>query len=159
MAAPVLLDTGFLISLSTPSRRNHQVAVDYFREALRVGVTMLVPTLVVAEFERRQRLSDLGLANFRVLPFNFVDAQVAAVLAESRGAAGPADRVCFATDYKIVAQAKTSGAVAILTEDKNTLAPFVDDMRSRGLVQAFAILLDDGFKPANLITPGAPPLL
>lgn len=160
MTRPILLDTSFLITYADPSRQHHLVAKHYFREAIRLQVPMLLSTLVVAEFERRQALSTLGLANFRVLPFNFDDGQEAAKLAEElfpKDAEN--DRVCLAADVKIVAQAKRAGAAAILTEDSKSMAKYIDGLRAKGLLDCYAVLTKDGFDPVRLVSPASPGLL
>ena len=156
---PVMLDTSFLIAYSDPSRAHHAVAKAYFREAIRLSLPLLLSTLVVAEFERKQPLSDLGLRNFRVVPFNFDDGQEAARLAEElfpKDAEN--DRVCLAADVKIVAQAKRAGAAVILTEDHKTMAKYVDGLRDKGLIDCYPILTKDGFDAAKLTNPAAPGL-
>ncbi len=156
---PIMLDTSFLIAYADPGRAHHAVARQYFREAIRLQLPLLLSTLVVAEFERRQSLSTLGLGNFRVLPFNFDDGQEAARLAE---ALFPKDaeneRVCLAADVKIVAQAKRAGAAVILTEDHKSMAKYVDGLRDKGLIDCYPILTRDGFDAGRLVSPGSPGL-
>lgn len=156
---PVMLDTSFLIAYADPNRQHHAVARAYFREAIRLNVPLLLSTLVVAEFERRQSLSDLGLRNFRVLPFNFDDGQETARLAEQFFPKDPEnDRVCLTTDVKILAQAKRAGAAIILTEDYKTMAKYADGLRGLGLIDCYPILTRDGFDAARLANPVAPGL-
>ena len=154
-----MLDTSFLIAYSDPSRTHHSVAKAYFREAIRLNLPLLLSTLVVAEFERRQALSTLGLRNFRVVPFNFDDGQEAARLAEKlfpKDAEN--DRVCLAADVKIVAQAKRAGAAVILTEDHKSMAKYVDGLRDQGLIDCYPVLTKDGFDAAKLVSPATPSL-
>lgn len=157
---PVMLDTSFLIAYADPDREHHSVAKAYFREAIRLNLPLLLSTLVVAEFERKQPLSDLGLRNFRVVPFNFDDGQEAARLAEQLFPKdADNDRVCLAADVKIVAQAKRAGAVVILTEDQKTMAKYVDGLRDKGLVDCYPVLTKDGFDAGRLTNPASPGLL
>jgi hypothetical protein len=154
-----MLDTSFLITYSDPTRAHHAVAKAYFREAIRLNLPLLLSTLVVAEFERKQPLSDLGLRNFMVVPFNFDDGQAAARFAEQlfpKDAEN--DRVCLAADVKIVAQAKRAGARIILTEDHKSMAKYVDGLRGKGLIDCYPILTKDGFDAAKLTNPAAPGL-
>ena len=91
-----MLDTSFLIAYADPGRAHHAAARQYFREAIRLQLPMFLSTLVVAEFERKQSLSTLGLGNFRVMPFNFDDGQEAARLAEALSPKdSDDDRVCL----------------------------------------------------------------
>jgi hypothetical protein len=120
---------------------------------------LLLSTLVVAEFERKEPLSDLGLPNFRVVPFNFDDGQEAARLAEElfpKDAEN--DRICLAADVKIVAQAKRASAAVILTEDRRSMAKYVDGLREKGLIDCYPVLTEDGFDAAKLTDPASPGL-
>jgi hypothetical protein len=56
----VLLDTSFLICLSSPCRPHHSLATEYFRRFIGAGVTMHLSTIVISEYEVRQRVTDLG---------------------------------------------------------------------------------------------------
>lgn len=156
---PVVLDTSFLIACTNPARANHEIALSYFREAIRQSVPLFLSSIVVAEYERRQKISDLGLNNFMILPFNFDDGREAAVLAEALSpGSGAGARVCLAADIKIIAQAKRVGAVAMLTEDKTTMASYIDQLRGGGFVSFHAVLTEDGFDAARLSNPAAPGL-
>lgn len=159
-ARPIMLDTSFLIAYADPDRTHHAVARQYFREAIRLQLPLLLSTLVVAEFERRQALSTLGLGNFRVAPFNFDDGQEAARLAEALFPKdADNDRVCLAADVKIVAQAKRAGAAVILTEDHKSMAKYVDGLRDKGLIDCYPVLTRDGFDAGRLVNPASPGLL
>jgi predicted nucleic acid-binding protein len=153
----VVLDTSFLISYASVARTNHVIARKYFDELIRTGVPMLLPTVVVAEFERRQSLATLGLGNFRILPFNFDDALEAANLAEAIRPSSD-DRLCLAADVKIIAQAKLRGARAVLTEDAKTMAAYIDELRHAGKVTFHPILLAGGFDASLIQDPAAPEL-
>ena len=154
-----MLDTSFLIAYADPSREHHSVAKAYFREAIRIQLPLLLSTLVVAEFERRQSLSTLGLGNFRVLPFNFDDGQEAARLAEALiPKDAEDDRICLAADVKIMAQAKRAGAGIILTEDHKSMAKYVDRLRENSVMDCYAILTRDGFDAGRLVDPSSPSL-
>lgn len=159
-ARPIMLDTSFLIAYADPGRAHHAAARQYFREAIRLQLPMFLSTLVVAEFERKQSLSTLGLGNFRVMPFNFDDGQEAARLAEALSPKdSDDDRVCLAADVKIMAQAKRAGAVVILTEDHKSMAKYVDRLRDKGQIDCYPVLMKDGFDAGRLINPASPGLL
>lgn len=157
---PVMLDTSFLIAYADPTRPKHSVAKQYFREAIRLQIPLLLSTLVVAEFERRQPLSDLGLGNFRIVPFNFDDGQEAAKFAETLSPTDDDDdRVCLAADVKIIAQAKRANAVAVLTEDEKSMAKYIDRLRGKGLIDCHPVLTKDGFDAGKLVNPASPGLV
>lgn len=156
---PVMLDTSFLITYTDPARRHHSIARDYFREAIRLDIPMLLSSIVVAEFERRQLVSSLGMKNFRIVPFNFDDGQEAARLANAlfpKDATN--DRVSLLADVKIIAQAKRANAVAILTEDADSMAKYIDGLRGAGHIDCHAVLNKDGFDSGRLISPSSPGL-
>jgi predicted nucleic acid-binding protein len=115
----VLLDTSFLICLSTPSRPHHAAARQYFRRFIDEGVTMHLSTIVISEFEVRQRIIDLGLANFIVLPFNFEDALVTARISETLFAAREASdaRNAVKDDAKLLGQCIVGGVSHFATDD------------------------------------------
>jgi len=73
MVDGAVLDTGFFISLVDGNRPCHEAARGYYRHFLENGITMFLPTVVVAEFAIKQPIADLPLRNFRVLPFNLDD--------------------------------------------------------------------------------------
>lgn len=157
---PIMLDTSFLIAYADPTRAHHAVARQYFREAIRLQLPMLLSALVVAEFERKQALSTLGLGNFRVMPFNFDDGQEAARLANELFPKDVEnDRICLAADVKIVAQAKRAGAAVLLTEDRKSMTKYVDGLRAKGLIDCYPILTEDGFDAGRLVNPASPGLL
>lgn len=156
---PIMLDTSFLIAYADPNREHHLVARAYFREAIRQRLPMLLSSIVVAEFERKMPLSPLGLHNFRVLPFNFDDGQEAARLAEELSPTDDGDdRLCLGADLKIMAQAKRTKAVAILTEDRKTMAKYMDRLRDNGGFDCHAVLTKDGFDAGKLTNPASPGL-
>jgi len=156
---PVMLDTSFLITYADPTRPHHGIAKNYFREAVRLQIPMLLSSIVVAEFERKQQISTLGLKNFRVLPFNFDDGQEAARLANAlfpKDATN--DRVALLADVKIIAQAKRANAIAVLTEDADSMAKYIDGLRDAGHIDCHAVLNKDGFDSGRLVSPSSPGL-
>ena len=156
---PVMLDTSFLIAYADSNREHHEVAKAYFREAIRLQIPMLLSSLVVAEFERKMPVSPLGLHNFRVLPFNFDDGQEAARLGEVLSPRdGGDDRLCLAADVKLMAQAKRTRTVTILTEDGSTLGKYLDRLRNGGHIDCYPVLTKDGFDAGRLVSPGSPGL-
>ncbi|SDC19461.1 hypothetical protein SAMN05216345_101878 [Cupriavidus sp. YR651] len=147
----VLLDTSFLICLSTPSRTNHQTAKTYYQNFIARGVTMFLSTIVISEFEVRQRVTDLDLHNFIVKPFNYDDACTAGRLFE-RGFAAKApgdDRVAVKDDIKLLAQCMTGGIEHFITDD-GPCTRRVAALRSTGTVASLphAICIQDPFSDA-----------
>lgn len=144
----VLLDTSFLICLSNPSRPNHQTAKSYYQRFIAHGATMFLSTIVVSEFEVRQRVTDIGLHNFVVKPFNIDDAVAAGRLFE-RGFATRApgdDRVAVKDDIKLLAQCMTAGIGHFITDDA-ACARRVQALRTTGRIAALphAISIQEPF--------------
>ena len=159
MSRPVLLDTSFLIAYSDPIRPSHNAARHYLFEARRAGIPLLLSTIVVAEFERRQEVKTLGLSNFQILPFNFEDAQAAAKLADKILPFSTGDnRKCLAADVKIIAHAQRSNAAVLLTEDRKTMAKYINALRALNVMDCYPVLPADGFDAARLSTPAVPSL-
>lgn len=140
------VDTSFLITLANANRPNHAVARSYFRHSLELGLPLYLSTLVAAEFERRQPIADVGLQNFIVLPLNLPEAATAARLTNALERDDADHRGSVLVDFLLLAQAHDNGAVAILTEDRKTLAKYCNR------------LLEDGFDPEQLVDPPNPGL-
>lgn len=120
----VLVDTSFLISYATPSRKHHADAVAYFKEFVVRGVTMHLSTVVISEFHVRQSITALGLKNFQVVPFNIEHAIAAAKLTDAAHAENEddLDRVLLKDDVKLLAQCELQGIGHFITEDRKCLA-------------------------------------
>ncbi|MDZ7863361.1 hypothetical protein [Acidovorax sp.] len=119
-----LLDTSFLISLSNPDRAQHPVALRYFKEMLVRGTVMHLSTIVIAEYEVRQRITDLGLQNFIVQPFN-IDHGIAAAslfMPFRQAHAAGYDRVAIKDDTKLLAQCELLGIGHYVTGDSKCCA-------------------------------------
>jgi hypothetical protein len=143
-----LLDTSFLITLASAARANHSMAVRYFRAFIEHGVPMYLSTIVISEFEVRQRIRDLGLNNFIVVPFNIDHAIAAASLTDS-GLQHRADgqgRATVKDDVKLIAQCELGGISHFFTDDGRCCA-WLENMRrahsNRKL--PFGVDLDSGF--------------
>jgi len=147
----VLLDTSFLICLSTPSRPNHRTAKSYYRSFITHGVTMFLSTIVISEFEVRQRITDLELHNFIVKPFNIEDAIAAGRLFEQGFATKmpSEDRVAVKDDIKLLAQCMTAGIGHFISDDA-ACARRVTALRTMGRVASlpYAICTQESFSDA-----------
>jgi len=143
-----LVDTSFLISLADPDRPNHDTAKSYLREALHRGVPLYLSAIVASEFQVRQAVTDLPLRNFVILPFNIDHAMTAGLLMRGfdRDAADRRDVV--KEDIKLIAQAICESITHILTEDKRTLAKYVQRFNAAGQSAIQTILLVEGFDAA-----------
>lgn len=153
-----LVDTSFLISLTSSTRKNHAVAQAYYKHAINSGVRLYLSTVAVAEFCRKQPLADLPLKNFLILPFNLDDATKAAALCEHLSRPSPDARACIVADFKLIAQAATINCSVILTEDEKTMHQYCERLRHDGKISCFSIVLEHGFNPDSFDNPGAPRL-
>lgn len=152
----ICVDTSFLITFADPSRSNHPVAVEYFRHCVGNGHMLCLSTLVVAEFEVKQPISDLPLGNFHILPFNFRHAVESANYHRQIKGSEPVDeanRSVVRNDLKILAQAQIEECSIILTEDANTLTRWAERLHGSDLCRVSSILLKDGFRPDELKNP------
>ncbi|MCB1606059.1 MAG: PIN domain-containing protein [Xanthomonadales bacterium] len=147
MTTAFLLDTSFLITLVDDRRPRHDVARKYFEQALANGAVMFVSSLALAEFARKQAVTDLPLSALRVLPFNIDHAIASGGLASAMMPLRDPDdeRATVLTDLKLIAQADCERIPHILTEDRRTLAKYVDRARTEGVSQCRAVVLADGF--------------
>jgi len=152
----ICVDTSFLISFADPSRPNHPTAVEYFRHCVGNGHMLCLSTLVVAEFEVGQPVTDLPIGHFHILPFNFRHAVESANYHRQIKGTAPVDeanRSVVRNDLKILAQAQIEECSIILTEDANTLTRWADRLRSSDHCRVSSLLLKDGFRPDELKNP------
>lgn len=156
--ARLLVDTSYLISFADPSRRHHRAPVQWFRHGVEHGLVLELSTLVAAEFEVGQPITDLPLQNFHILPFNLPHARKAAALLKAlrselirRDVADRRD--CVINDLKILGQAVAEGIDFVLTEDENTLAKFARRLEAGGHSSTRILLLKNGFDPGLLENP------
>ena len=121
----VLCDTGFLIRLNQPQDELHANARGYLKNLLANGHVLYVSTIALAEYAVRDKLENLPMRYFRVLPFNIDHAQKAGEFAGivfSQRDQIPAEitqRVIIPNDTKMFAQADVTTAIThYLTADK-----------------------------------------
>lgn len=144
----VLLDTSFLITFVDPNRPLHEVAHQYFRECVRRRVPMYLSTIAISEFEVKQRITDLPLRNFNVLPFNIEHAvQCGARFASTARDTGD-NRSVFKDDMKLIGQCDVEDITHILTEDQNTLVKYLCRIHPGVFKPTKAVLLSCGFDSA-----------
>lgn len=146
----ILLDTSFLISLADSGRPNHAVAKRYLTECLSRGVPLYMSTIVASEFQVKQAVNDLPLRNFIVLPFNIDHAMRTGILMRGFQRDDGDDRAAVKDDVKLIAQADCESISHVLTEDKNTLAKYLERLRQAGACNVRPIVLADGFDAAWL---------
>ena len=152
----ICVDTSFLITFADPTRPNHSVAVDYFRHCVGNGHMLCLSTLVVAEFEVGQPITDLPLGHFQIVPFNFRHAVVSASFHRQIKGADPVDeasRIVVRNDLKILAQAEIEECSIILSEDANTLTRWAERLKNSNQCRVSSILLKDGFRADELRNP------
>ena len=145
MAAGVVLDTSFLITLADSSRAHHQAARQYWRFFAEQGVPLFLPTIVVSEFCIKQALPTEIIRACVVLPFNWEDALKAASLDFTRFNRTDGSRDALKDDVKIIAQAMTRESAWIITDDTQSLFKYADELRQAGQASFCPIKLDDGF--------------
>ncbi len=143
-----LVDTSFLISFADPQRPHHKVAKSYFREALQRGVPIYFSAIAASEFQVKQAVTDLPLRNFVVLPFNFDHAMTAGLLMRLLDRDAGDRRDVVKDDVKLIAQAVCESVSHVLTEDRRTLARYVQRFNDAGQSALKTILLVEGFDAA-----------
>jgi predicted nucleic acid-binding protein len=153
----VSLDTSFLISFADPERRNHCVAVEYFRHCVAKRIPMWISVVAAGEFEVGQPVSDLPLQSFRIQPYNLTHAIRAAALFRAlrqNTIPAPGDsRPIIVNDLKIIAQAEEDQIPVILTEDASTLSRSAKRLQLCGAASVRTLLLTEGFTPGRLENP------
>lgn len=121
----VLCDTGFLIRLNQPHEELHANARGYLKNLLANGHVLYVSTIALAEYAVRDKIENLPMKYFRVLPFNIDHAQKAGEFAGivfSQRDQMPAEitqRVIIPNDTKMFAQADVTLSIThYLTADQ-----------------------------------------
>ena len=144
-----LVDTSFLISLVKPEEANHGAAKSYYKGCLERQVPLYLSTIVISEFAVRQAVTDLGLRNYFVLPFN-IDHAIKAGQLWSLIDRVPADpRVVVKDDIKLIAQCACEDGIShVLTGDDRTLAKYLRRLAAAGQLAALPIVLAAGFDEA-----------
>lgn len=127
-----LIDTSFLISFADPTRPHHAAATAYFREALQCDVPLYFSAIAASEFQVKQAVTDLPLRNFIVLPFNFDHAMTAGLLMRQLNRETGDRRDVVKDDVKLIAQAVCESVSHVLTEDRQTLAKYVQRFNDTG---------------------------
>ena len=141
----LLVDTSFLISLADPTKPHHLIAASYFKEALSNGVPIYLSSIVASEFHVKQPVSDLGLRNFVVLPFNIDHALRCGDLMKHLNRDAGDDRVAVKDDMKLIAQCSCDEISHLITTDERTLAKYLGRFNVLKLVTTRVILLSNGF--------------
>jgi predicted nucleic acid-binding protein len=144
----ILVDTSFLISFADPNRKHHAIAVQYFREALRLGAPLYLSVIAISEFQVKQAVDDLPMRNFEVLPFNHDHAVKAGLLMRDLHHDAGDNRQGVKDDIKLIAQADCESLTHILTEDAQSLVKYLRRFNDAGRCQVKSILLADGFDAA-----------
>ena len=145
MAAGIVLDTSFLITLANPDRANHPTARKYWRHVTEQAIRIYLPTIVVSEFCIKQEIQPEILRACVVLPFNWDDAIQAAALDFSKMPRGDTPRDALKDDVKIIAQAIVKDAALVITDDTRSFYKFAQELKAVGTVKFRTIKLDDGF--------------
>jgi len=148
MAAGVLIDTSFLITLADRNRKNYDAARRYWRHFLDNRIPIFLSTVVVSEFYIKQEIPQEMLRCCVVLPFNWDDALRAAKLDWTRARPPDVPRDAVKDDIKIIPQAAVAEAEFVITDDTESFYRYCEAFKQAGDVQFKAIKLDDGFDRA-----------
>lgn len=158
MTKGILIDTCTLVSYVDEKQPHHNVARQYVQHAISSGIPIYLSGLVVAEFSRRQDITDIGLNNFVPAPFNVPDGILAGNFAEIAKRDDGDNRSAVLVDIMLAAQAHRLQLPAILTDDVNTLAKYLERLNKLKATDVRAILTTEGFDPNLLLDPTAPGL-
>ncbi len=150
MAAGVVLDTSFLITLADATRAHHDAARSYWQHFTEHGLPIYLPTIVVSEFCIRQEIPPDILRACVVLPFNWDDAMKAAQLDFPRFNREGESRDALKDDVKIIAQTIIKDAAMVITDDTRTFFKFAQQLVQASTATFRPIKLEDGFDLAFL---------
>lgn len=149
MAAGVVLDTSFLITLADSTRAHHGIAVQYWKWFLEHGIPILLPTIVVSEFYRKQAIPPEILRSCVVLPFNWDDALKAAELDLSAFDRQGEPRDSLKDNIKILAQAVIKDSAFVISDDVKTFLAYAARMVQEGNAGFRPIAIDEEFDAAH----------
>ena len=149
----ILLDTSFLIQLTNSDAPEHMAAQTYFGLARSKKIGLYLSPLVLAEFEVKQCLSPEIRAALIPAIFDLLDGKHAAEFQKAINRDSEDQREMVRVDSMLMAQAHARQLVAILTNDKKTLAKHLERLRAQNLTHVHAIVLSDGFEEARLLNP------
>jgi hypothetical protein len=148
MAAGVLIDTSFLITLAGKGRPHHETARRYWRHFLENQTPIFLSTIVVSEFCIKQEIPPDMLRCCVVSPFNWDDALRAAKLDWKRLRPAGVERDALKDDIKIIAQAARFDVEFVITDDAESFYRYCKTFKDAGDVSFKAIKLEDGFDRA-----------
>jgi predicted nucleic acid-binding protein len=148
MAAGVVLDTSYLITLADEARDHHAAARRYWIHFTENAIPIFLPTIVVSEFSVKQQIPRGILRSCVVLPFNWDDAIRAASLDFNRERQADESRDALKDDVKILGQAAVRDAAYVITDDTKSFYRFGKRMEADGSATFLTIKLEDGFDPA-----------
>ncbi|MBT9449965.1 PIN domain-containing protein [Akkermansia glycaniphila] len=149
----IMLDTCCLISLFDETKPDHSTAAQYVQLAIERDITLVVSSIVVAEYAFKGNPLDIiesGL--FELEAFNTVHACAAAQLMQctldtSQVQRDKTDgRRVIINDTKIIGQAEAGNVDFILTSDYRTMTRCMHGLTSTGNISVRPILLQDGFQ-------------
>jgi hypothetical protein len=148
MAAGVLIDTSFLITLAGKDRPHCDIARRYWKYFLENGIPIFLSTIVVSEFQIRQQIPPDMLRRCVVLPFNWDHAVFAAKLDWTRTRPPGVERSALKDDVKIIAQAAVADAQFVITDDAASFYRYCTSFKEAGQIHFKTIKLEDGFDRA-----------
>ena len=124
----VCLDTSFLITLCSQERLLHSVAEQFFQYWLKNGFPLFLPAVCLAEFLVRDEYVPAYILNkVNVLSFDSESAVLAGAIQRRRLSVDVQNtpRPALKDDIKIIATAAHNYLLGIVTEDKDSMAPYV----------------------------------
>lgn len=149
MAAGVLLDTSYLITLADQNRAHHDAARRCWKYFLENQIRVFLSTVVASEFLIKQEIPPQILRCCIVLPFNWDDAQRAAKLDWKRIRPSGVERDALKDDIKIIAQAAQADVEFVITDDSESFYKYCQTFKKAGEVQFKPIKLADGFDSSH----------
>jgi len=121
----IFLETSFLIRLLNREEPDHTHARAYFDRFRKEKDTLLLSTIVMAEYGIGDEIDHLPFRHTQVIPFNSNHARKAAVFAKAtftarrKGAVILEKRIVIPNDTKLMAQAQEEKADLFITRDDN----------------------------------------
>lgn len=154
MAAGVVVDTSFLITLGSAGRENHATGRRYWKHFAETGMPIFLSSIVVSEFHLKQKLPPEILRSCVILPFNWDDAIKAAEIDFRTLERDGVSRSVIKDDVKIIAQAIVKDAAYVITDDKNSFHRYAERAKEQGEACFKSISLAEGFDRSHFTSDG-----
>lgn len=132
----VLVDTSFLITLFSKTRKNRENALKYYQYFIDHKVDMHISTIAISEYSQKTKIEPiLASGNFITLTFNVIDGITSGEFSEKLHGEKREDgdsRSAVKDDVKMLAQCANGEFDYLVTDDRSTMAKWAEKLYDAG---------------------------